>query len=116
MPSIEITAPLKRNFARVMQDHFGTKPKPMTFDQAIASRGIDAKRAIRNMRRRANYQSLDRPKFFSDANIADLYIGYWKHGKCYTAEVASHDLATLKHTTDTEAYVGAWCRLNHLTA
>ena len=29
MPSIEITAPLKRNFARVMQDHFGTKPKPM---------------------------------------------------------------------------------------
>ena len=69
------------------------------------------------MRRRANYhQSLDRPKFFSDANIADLYIGYWKHGKCYTAEVASHDLATLKHTTDTEAYVGAWCRLNHLIA
>lgn len=108
---------LKRNFARVLQDRFGPKPKPMTFDQAIASRGIDAKRAIRNMRRRANYhQSLDRPKFFSDANIADLYIGYWKNGKCYTAEVASQDLVTLKHTADTAAYVGAWCRLNHLIA
>ncbi len=116
MPSIEIATPLKRNFARVLQDRFGPKPKPMTFDQAIASRGIDAKRAISNLRRRANYhQSLDRPKFFSDAKAGDLtrYTPYVRDSYRKSAE---QDLVTLKHTTDTAAYVGAWCRLNHLIA
>lgn len=117
MATIEIAAPHKCNFARVLKDHFSPQKQQVpSFDQAISSRGIDAKRAISNMRRRANYrQSLDRPKFFSDAKAGDL--------ACYTPYVrdsyrksAEQDLVTIKHTTDTAAYVGAWCRLNHLIA
>ncbi|MBP8789070.1 MAG: hypothetical protein KBH41_16680 [Azonexus sp.] len=115
MATIEVAAPLKRNFSMVLQDRFGPQKKQVpSFDQAIASRGIDAKRAISNMRRRANYhQYLDRPKFFSDTKAGDLtcYPPYVRESYRKSAE---QDMVTLKHTTDTAAYVGAWCRLNHL--
>lgn len=87
----------------------------MTFSEHIAARGLDEKKAIRNLRRRAKYhQSLDRPKFFACAKVIDLYVGCWRYGECYTPDVASRDLSVLKYPTDTAAYVIAWCRLNRL--
>ena len=125
MASIEIArvgdssdlSALKRNFARVLQDHFNPQGKQVpSFDQAIASRGIDAKRAISNLRRRANYhQSLDRPKFFSDTKAGEVSCYSPYLGDRYRKS-AEQDLDTIKHTTDTADYVGAWCRLNHLIA
>ena len=87
-----------------------------TFAQAALERGIDLAHQIKLWKRRDRYaQHQDRPKFFGTDRTTSVYTGYWKHGRCYTPDVASRDLATLRTTTSTAEYVSAWCRLNNLT-
>ena len=120
MPTIEIhrigdsdELVLKRNFANLLQRTLNPEPKPMTFTEAIAKRGIDEKHQIRLARRRDRYhQQQDRPKCFATDRTAYLYTGYWSRE--YTADNASRDLATIQQPTSTADYVAAWCRLNHL--
>lgn len=121
MPTIEIVhvgdsadlSALKRNFANLLQSIFNPEPKPMTFTEAIAKRGLDEKHQIRLARRRDRYhQQQDRPKCFATDRTTYLYTGYWSRE--YTADNASRDLATIQQTTSTADYVAAWCRLNHL--
>ena len=105
---------LKRNFANLLQRTFNPEPKPMTFTEAIAKRGIDEKHQIRLARRRDRYsldpRHSDRPKTFAkDRTAPGTYFC-----REYTARDAERDLATIQQTTSTDDYVAAWCRLNHL--
>lgn len=104
--------------------HVGDTPRPTrtirigrpTFAEAARDRGIDINHQIKLWKRRDRYaQRQDRPKTFADAATTSLYSGYWRHGKCYTPDHASRDLATLRSPSSTADYVAAWCRLNNLT-
>lgn len=90
---------------------------PKTLKQAIASRGIDEKHQIKLWNRRARYaQQQDRPKLWADTPNLHVYVGYWsRNGNRYTPMDAERDLATIRTTDNTSAYVEAWCRLNNLT-
>ena len=86
-----------------------------TFAQAAASRGIDLAHQIKLWKRRDRYaQHHDRPKFWATDATTSVYTGYLKRDRCYTADHASRDLATLRHPTSTAEYVAAWIRLNNL--
>jgi len=79
----------------------------MNFDQAIAARGINAKQAISNLKRRATYiRNSDRPKVWpSDRSAPPAWI----------VTGGKEALLVIQTTTNTGEYVSAWCLLNNLT-
>ena len=114
MPSIQIIGvgtsdltALKRNFANLLQEKFGSKP---TLAEAIARKGLDEKHEISLLRRRARYaKRQDRPKVFA-STPNHLISGYGYPANHNPAR----DRDLLSWCTNTTEYVAAWTRLNHL--
>ena len=78
-----------------------------TFAQAVP---VDAAQRIRNLNRRRRYhQTLDRPKVWPGNTVGLCRWGYRQPDAVINAWCA-----TLAHPDSTEAYVAAWCNLNHL--
>ena len=78
-----------------------------TFRDALPA---DPLRQLRNLNRRRRYrQTLDRPKVWPGNTVGLCRWGYRQPDAVIDAWCA-----TLAHPDSTEAYVAAWCNLNHL--
>lgn len=94
-----------------------------TLEQLIAAHGIDASRALRNMRQRRAYAARqDRPKVFATGDIPAPFMYTRRDGSRPTHDDLRADQALLrfagmpnKSPVATADYIAAWCRLNHLT-
>lgn len=73
----------------------------MNFQQALAARGFDEQRAIRNLRSRLRYHSDPHGHYFFENN------------RCFSSanRALLHDAAI---NNDTRTYCNTWSRLNHL--
>ena len=78
-----------------------------TFAQALPA---DAAQRIRNLNRRRRYhEALDRPKVWPSTSTV---LCRWAYRQ--PDAVIDSWCATLNQPDSTEAYVAAWCNLNHL--
>lgn len=113
MATIEITrvgtsdlTALKRNFANLLQEKFGSK-RPTTLQEAIAARGLKEPK-VRSVKFWNSRKLADRSKVWPSSKPCGGY--YW--GK---TDAEMRDLnADLNQIDNITAYVRAWTILNHL--
>ena len=89
-----------------------------TMQTLIAELGIDQKKAIANMNRRARHaMTRDRSKVFAGTDVPRYFYALRTrvpgHYSAHENQI-QFDMTAIRIPEDTAQYVAAWCRLNHL--